>query len=146
MLSYARGLVRNSLAQNINSARGNMHLSPAVKQLRKSARKRADRAMQRLAYGNAISRDIQRFKKLQARKLAGEILSDEDFDWMMQFAIDHANQEYEYLHEPFQNSPPTRRSKHFKRSKPRVAARTRTRLSTAEQAMPRRLSDLPANG
>jgi hypothetical protein len=98
----------------------------------------ADRARQRLAYDNAKTKDIRRFKNLQKRKRLGEMLADDDFDFMMQFAADHANQEHDFLYEPFDSSPPTRRKKYFKRSKPRTSARTRIGVRPAGQPLPRR--------
>jgi hypothetical protein len=96
----------------------------------------ADRARQRLAYDNAKTKDIRRFKDLQKRKRLGEMLADDVFDFMMQFAADHANQEHDFLHEPFDSSPPTRRKKYLKRLKPRTSARARIGVRLAGQPLP----------
>jgi hypothetical protein len=101
-----------------------------------------DTARLRRAYAGEQVSTIRRFKDLQRRKGGGEILSDEDFDFMMRFAVYHANQEYEFLHEDFLNSPRVHRSKrHFHRTRlqPRISIQTRVRHAAQGEPVPRRV-------
>jgi hypothetical protein len=106
---------------------------------RQAARVR-DTARKRRAYGGEKAAVIKRFKELQRRKRAGELLPDDDFDFMMDFAKRHTNLEHDFLHEDFINSPPKRRKKQTGRTKPRMSARTRMRAHAAGQPLPRRES------
>jgi hypothetical protein len=72
------------------------------------AGKTRETARLRRAYNGEHVAAIRRFKELKKRKEAGEILNDEDFNFTMDFATQHTNQEHEFLHADFVSSPPVK--------------------------------------
>ena len=90
------------------AARGERVKYPSGERGRLSAGATTRSATQKRLYSGETLKDIGRFKELQDKKRRGEWLSQEDFDWMMEFASQHAQTEHKFLHENF-GYPPSRR-------------------------------------
>jgi hypothetical protein len=118
--------------------RADGRLGYANEKTRKSAEKKRDTARLKRAYDGEKLANIRKFKELQERKKKGELLPEDDFDFLMDFAKRHVNQEHEFLHEDFINSPPKNRKKQFPQAKPRISTRTPVKERAGGRAPVRR--------
>lgn len=97
------------------------------------AGKTRETARLRRAYDGERAALIRRFKELKKRKEAGEILNDKDFNFAMDFALRHTNQEHEFLHADFISSPPVKSKSSRGAERPQERPGRNERLSRSQR-------------
>jgi hypothetical protein len=106
--SAEHGFTKTQSLEKLAKGRTQNQIDYLTAASRDIAGKTRETARLRRAYNGEHVAAIRRFKELKKRKEAREILNDEDFNFAMDFAMRHTNQEHDFLHADFISSPPVK--------------------------------------